>query len=306
MTNNKPRFSEISLEKRMLVEIPSVFLTEYLSYLIEYQFLDYTINADLNRDLKLEEIDLSDRVAVLEYGQELNKKLASTVDSILEFAKDNSFNSKVSVDVSKLKQLINFNPAVEPDEGFFSVFKKKKTVAERINEVIDEIENVVNSIETNVKFFLNLIPKLDELLDRSKCYHSDLILSIAAGKDRISVFRRRKLLKLEEQVAGTNMMVAQNARDEIDIFNSFIKRIETLEMTVGQNELTLAQIRMTQSTNVKMVESLNNMITSLIPLWKQSLISAITTNNFDGVQKNKDLLSQTICDIMLTKAPQAV
>ena len=60
MTNNRPKFSEISLEKRMLTEIPSLFLTEYLSYLIEYQFLDYTINADLNRDLKLEEIDLSD------------------------------------------------------------------------------------------------------------------------------------------------------------------------------------------------------------------------------------------------------
>ena len=60
MINNRPKFSEISLEKRMLTEIPSLFLTEYLSYIIEYQFLDYTLNADLNGDLKLEEIDLSD------------------------------------------------------------------------------------------------------------------------------------------------------------------------------------------------------------------------------------------------------
>ena len=249
-----------------------------------------------------EEIDLTDRVAVLDYGKELNKKLAQAVDDILNFAKENTFDARVSVDVSKLKLLINFNPAQDPDEGFFAVFKKKKTLSERIGETIDEVEKVSKSIDANVKFFLDLIPKLDNLLDRSKRYHSELILAIAAGRDRISVFKRRKLPKLEEQLNGTNMMVSQNARDEIDIFNSFIKRIDTLEMTVGQNELTLAQIRMTQTTNVKMVENLNNMVTSLIPLWKQSLISAIAGNNFDNVQKNKDLLSQSICDIMTDKA----
>ena len=249
-----------------------------------------------------ETIDLTDRVSVLHYGQDLNKKLAQAVDDILEFAKTNTFNSAVSNDVSKLQRLINFNPSQDPDEGFFSVFKKKKTVEERINDVISEIENVVNSIDKNIKFFIDMIPKIDDLLDRSKNYHSDLIVAIAAGKDRITVFKRRKMSKLEEQLQGGNTMIAQNARDELDIFNSFVKRIETLELTVGQNELTLAQIRLTQSTNVKMVENLNNMMTSLIPLWKQSLISAISSNNFDGVQKNKDLLSQSISDIMSVKS----
>ena len=252
-----------------------------------------------------ETIDISDRVSVLQFGQDLNKKLAKAVDDILEFAKANSFDSRVSVDVNKLKSLINFNPAQEEDGGFFSVFKKKRSLEERINDVISEIDNVVNSIESNVKFFLDLVPKLDDLLDRSKNYHADLIIAIAAGKDRIKVFQRRKLSKLEEQLQGTNTMIAQNARDEIDIYQSFVKRIETLELTVGQNELTLAQIRMTQSTNVKMVENLSNMMTSLIPLWKQSLISAITSNNFDNVQKNKDLLSKSICDIMTIKAAEA-
>lgn len=252
-----------------------------------------------------EQIDLTDRIAVLGYGADLNEKLVKAVDDILQFAKQNTFDSEVCINVNRLKHLIDFNLTGEND-SLFSIFKKKKTISEKINETISEVEKVSTSLQNNIKFFLDLIPKTDDLLDRSKKYHSQLILTIAAGRDRISVFERRKKLALEDKINGSNVMIAQNARDEMDIFSSFVKRVDTLDMIVTQNELTLAQIRMTQSTNVKMVENLNNMLSSLIPLWKQSLVTAISTNNFDNVQKNKDLLSQSICDIMTVKVAKTV
>jgi uncharacterized protein YaaN involved in tellurite resistance len=253
-----------------------------------------------------EKIDLEDRVAVIQYGQEVNKKLANTVDEILNFVKGHSFDAKVAPDVARLHSLINFNPAAVPDEGFFSAFKKKKTLEERINDVISGVDEVTKSVDSSVSYFLTLMPKLDTLLDDCKLFHGDLLILVAAGKERIEQFKRGKLQRLEDQIASNNMMLAQNARDEMNVVDSFAKRVETLELTVGQNELTLAQIRMTQSTNVKMVESLNNIMSNMIPMWKHSLISAITTNNFDAVNKNKDLLAKNICDIMTVKSANAV
>ena len=253
-----------------------------------------------------ENIDLTDRVAVIQYGQDLNKKLAKTVDDILDFVKVNAFDSKVSPDVSRLQSLINFNPTEsEASVGLFGMFKKKKTLEERINDVINGVDDISISVDKNVTYFLTLMPKLDEMLDECKSFHTELLILIAAGKERVSQFKRRKLQRLQDQLTSNNMMLAQNARDEMNIVDSFVKRIETLELTVGQNELTLAQIRITQATNVKMVESLNNMMSNMIPMWKHSLISAITTNNFDNVNKNKDLLSQNLCDIMSVKSANA-
>ena len=266
------------------------------------KFKEFDTRAIMKIKDAAETIDLTSRAGVIQYGQELNKKLATAVDEILSFVKGTAFDEKVSADVGKLHSLVNFNPAVEEDPGFLGLFKKKKTLSERINEVIDAVESVSSSVEQNITHFLALIPKIDSLLDGSKNYHSELLILIAAGKDRIEVFKRRRLPRINEKLAGTNMMEAQNARDELDIFNSFVKRVETLGLTLDQNELTLAQIRLTQTTNVKMVESLNNVITNLVPMWKHSLISSITTNNFDNVNKNKDLLSQSINDIMSAKS----
>ena len=268
------------------------------------KFKDFDTRAIMKIKDASESIDLTDRASVIQYGQELNRKLAASVDEILKFVKTSAFADSVNTDVKKLQALVNFNPAVEEDLGFFGAFKKKRTLAERINEVVDAVESISQSVDRNVQHFLGVIPKLDDLLDGSKSYHSELLVLIAGGKDRIAVFNRRRRPRLDEKISGSNMMEAQNARDEMDIFHSFEKRIETLELSLGQNELTLAQIRMSQSTNVKIVESLNNIISNMIPLWKHSLISAISTNNFDAVNKNKDLLSKSICDIMSPTAAQ--
>ena len=245
-----------------------------------------------------ESIDLLDRAAVVQYGQEMNKKLAMSIDAILEMAKKTAFSDVVQLQTSKLQSLLNTNLTEEPSGGVFGLFKKKKTFAERVNELISDVDDVSQAVDKAVQHFLAMIPKLDELLEGSKSYHSELAILIAGGKDRMDVFVRRKLRKLEEQIAGTNLMSAQNARDELDIFNTFKKRVETLELSLGQNELTLAQIRMSQSTNVRIIESLQNITTNLIPLWKHSMVSAISSRNFDAVNANKDVLTKSICDIM--------
>lgn len=247
-------------------------------------------------------ISLSDRVLAIQFGQDVSKKLSAAVDDILEFVKNNSFSNQVAVDAKRLHELLQQDFTSEEPSSFFSVFVKKKTIDERISELIDNVEAVTNSVEKNVQFFLNLVPRLDELLDKSKKYHREILILVAAGKEKISDFKRRKMDKLNEQLASSNVMIVQNARDELDIFNSFVKRVETLEIMSGQNELTLAQIRMTQSTNVKTVESLNNIVSNLIPLWKQSLISAISSKNFDAANENKVVLSQSLNDIIASKS----
>ena len=250
-------------------------------------------------------IDIGDRVFVIQFGQDVNKKLSASVDDILNFVKNSSINVRLELDAKSLHELLNLDPSVE-DESLLSIFKKKKTLSERVNELIANVEQLVKSIEFDVSYFLDLVQKLDLLLENSKKYHREILILVAAGQEKISDFRRRQLHKINEQLNSPNVMIVQNARDVMDVFNSFVKRVETLELVSGQNELTLAQIRMTQSTNVKTVEALNNIISNLIPLWKQSLISAISSKNFDSVNKNKDVLSQSLHDIISSKSIPAV
>ena len=243
-------------------------------------------------------ISLTDRISAIQYGQEINDKLARSVDSLLEFVRNN-VTSGFNADTRRLQEAINFDffkPRQE--ESFFGVFKKEKTLQQRVNEAIDEVDNIARSLKFNISNFLNIIPKIEEPLDESKKYHRDLLILVKAGKEKIADFNHRKLIKIEEKLKSQNVMEVQNARDALDIFNIFVKRIETLDLSVGQNELTIAQIRMTQSTNVKVVETLNNITSNLIPMWKQGMASAISSNSFDKVIASKDLLSKSICDIM--------
>ena len=245
------------------------------------------------------DIQLDDRSFVVTFGQEVNKKLAASVDKVLEFVRDNSFTRQIAEETKGLVALINTDFTKDLDEGgFFGMFKPRRTVADRINDVIGASDKLASSVDQKLDTFIKFMPKLDSMLTDCKRLHNELAMHIAAGKDRISFFSAGKKLRLEERVAGSNMLDAQNARDELDIFETFVKRVQSLEMSLSQNELTLAQIRLTQQTNVKTIETLQNSISNLIPMWKRSLISAITTNDFKEVNKNKDVLSQTICDII--------
>ena len=245
------------------------------------------------------DIQLDDRSFVVTFGQEVNKKLASSVDKVLEFVRDNSFTRQIAEETKGLISLINTDFTKDPDAGgFFVVFKARRTLSDRINDVIGASDKLASSVDQKLTTFIKFMPKLDLMLTDCKRLHNELAMHIAAGEDRISFFSAGKKSKLEERISGSNLLDAQNARDELDIFETFVKRVQSLEMSLGQNELTLAQIRLTQQTNVKTIETLQNSVSNLIPMWKRSLISALSSNDFKEVNKNKDLLSESICDII--------
>ena len=256
---------------------------------------------------RIETIDMKDRVNLVQYGQDVSKKLVSTVDEILSFTQAHSLNVQLDTNVTRLNEILGLDFMKEESNSLIgTLFGKKKTVEEKMKDAISQVEMLTKKIDDSISHFVQLIPKIDEMLDRSKKCHLDLMIAVRAGQEKIKDFERRKKPKLEESLNAGNVMTVQNARDELDIFQSFVKRIETLNISLGQNELTIAQIRMSQATNVKMVESLNNIISNLIPLWKQSMISAMTTKKFDKVFEQKDVLSQSLSDIISPNSTPAV
>lgn len=249
----------------------------------------------------VENIDLKDRIYVIKYGNDLSSKLAASVDKMLMLVMPTADRDEIFNIATLVKNLIEFDPAVEPSVGMFSFMKKKKTLAERVNEVVLEVAAFSHAISLKVEKFFNAVPQLDELLNDCKKHHNELAIVLAAGKEKISIFEKHNKFRLDEKLSSPNVLTVQNARDELNIFDNFIRQVQNLELSVGQNELTIAQLRLTQSSMIKTLESLNNILSGLIPLWKQSLVASLSTGDFSTFCKNKDVLSQNLSDIITSK-----
>lgn len=247
------------------------------------------------------EIDLKNRSNILVFGDHVVKSLVKAVDEILEFVRKNSALTSFDDEVNKLVSLAKIDFSKEPPpEKLFGFIKVKSTVSttDRVNEVIDAINKTSDIISDKIKSMFALTPQLERLLEVCKKSHNELRVAIAAGKLKLDEVKASRVKILEEQLQLTNVLIAHNARDELDLIALFEKRAQTLEQSLLQNEMTLAQIRMTQNTNSKTIEMMSNAVNSLVPEWKKNLIMALTTNNFAAANATSSLLLSEASNII--------
>ena len=230
-------------------------------------------------DAFVDQIDVTNSKAILNYGVGTQKKMADFSEKALDNVRSKDMGEVGNMISGLVTELKNFD-VDENEKGFKALFKKN------VNKVQD-MKNKYAKVETNVQAIsdelerhqiqlLKDVETLDRMYDLNLQYYKELSMYILAGKKKLKQVREEQLPVLQEKAKQSGLPEdAQAANDLADQCDRFEKKLYDLQLTRTVAMQTGPQIRMIQSSNTIMAEKIQSTIVNTIPLWKNQMVIAI-------------------------------
>lgn len=228
----------------------------------------------------LENIDLNDSTAVLQYGAALQKKIAEFSDSALANVRTKDLGETGEMITGLMAELKGFSADEKEERGFFGLLKSAGNRVARLKTRYDRAENnvekIVEELEKHQNRLLKDIVMLDKMYDMNREYFRDLTVYIMAGKEKLETEREVTLQRLKEKAEVSGQAEdAQRMNDFEAMCQRFEKKLHDLELTRTVCMQMAPQIRLIQNNNTLMSEKIQSIIQNTIPLWKNQMVLAL-------------------------------
>ena len=230
-------------------------------------------------DAFVDQIDLYNSGAVLQYGAGTQKKMSDFSEKALNNVRTKDLGEVGDMIAGLVSELRSFD-AEEESRGFLGIFKKGgdrlSAMKVRYNKVEANVNQIVEILEGHQIQLMKDIDVLDRMYEMNLSYFKELSMYILAGKKKLQKTRSRELAAAQRQAEQSGLpQDAQAARDLADLCNRFEKKIHDLELTRTVSIQTAPQIRMVQNSDTMMAEKIQSTIVNTIPLWKSQMVIAI-------------------------------
>ena len=246
-----------------------------------------------------ESMNPHDIASVQSYGTELSNIISRNGNNLLEAVRGNNTTEVVQLTNDILGQL----NMIDIDELNYS--KGFKGFIRRIpilNKLVTSYNNILIKYDT-VK---ENIDKISEKIGTSKivALRDNSTLQTIFDSNLAYIQQIRELIlaaKIKHQEAERQYVMMANAPEQYEAYkindmqvfkDTLSKKIADMEITeyiLGQN---LLQIRATQQNNYAIADKADNIVTSIIPIWKNQIAIGIIMNN----QKNSVDAQKKITD----------
>lgn len=245
----------------------------------QIQKVEKASNVDLARVKEVSnQIQINDTASVMDYGNELQRKLGDFSNDILRSIKE-SDNSEIN---SSINELLNEISSIEGDNstGFFSSvlsrvpFLKKtvntaKNMLTKYEGVQSNIDDIVLKIDKNRLVLAQDNNALSDLYSETYGYMKELQVYIEAAK--------LKRVEIANEIASidTNSLDVDEQFKLQDLKSLAIhldRKIQNLTMTGTVAYQTLPQIRVIQENNSVIIDKVNSTINNTIPMWKNQIV----------------------------------
>ena len=260
------------------------------------------------------QIDIADTAQITAFGEKAQRDVASFADQILAQTRNRELGDTGNLLSDVIAKAKGLDPADLQKTDFltrlmgglrrrlFRFQSKFQTVAAQIDAIIVELERRVDLMRRDVTM-------LDGLHDQTLQSISRLDAFIAAGKAFAVEFKAGKLAELQAAAAkatsadSQDLMAAQAYQDAVQALDRLEKRVLYLQQARQIAIQQLPQIRIVQSGDTTLIESLNGSINLTIPTWKQKMVLIL------GLTRQQEALAmqQTVTDTtnqMLKQASQ--
>lgn len=226
------------------------------------------------------QIDVTDTNLVFSYGAAAQQNISQFSDSALKNVKTKDLDEIGDQIANLVAELRGFETDEEESKGFFGFFKKQRNNVEVMKAKFDDTEvnvnKIVQALEDHQLQLLKDIAMLDRLYEQNLKYFKELSMYIAAGKERLEMFRANEVQEAYEKAKASGLPEdAQAAKDLSEKADRFEKKIFDLELTRNISIQMAPQIRMIQSSNQLMAEKIQTSIVNTIPLWKSQMVMAL-------------------------------
>lgn len=248
------------------------------------------------------EIDITKREEIINYGSEAQAKMTTFSENTLEKVKNKDLDDIGKLLGDVVNELKSFSTN-ENQKGIVAFFKRKINGITEIQTKYDSVAGNVDKIVTNLvdhqKNLVKDITNLEDMYEVNKKYYRDLSLYIEAGNKKIEDIKNNELVELTNKVNSTQRAEdIQELKDLNDDLAKFEKKIHDLDLTRSISLQMAPQIRMIQNANGVMVEKIQSTIVNTIPLWKSQLVLAIGAKNTaqaaDAQKKVTDLTNDLL------------
>lgn len=248
------------------------------------------------------EIDITKREEIINYGSEAQAKMTTFSENTLEKVKNKDLDDIGKLLGDVVNELKSFSTN-ENQKGIVAFFKRKINGITEIQTKYDSVAGNVDKIVTNLvdhqKNLVKDITNLEDMYEVNKKYYRDLSLYIEAGNKKIEDIKNNELAELTRKVNSTQRAEdIQELKDLNDDLAKFEKKIHDLDLTRSISLQMAPQIRMIQNANGVMVEKIQSTIVNTIPLWKSQLVLAIGAKNTaqaaDAQKKVTDLTNDLL------------
>lgn len=259
---------------------------------------------DVNRYLNLtDKLDYHNAATLQTYGSDLNSIISKNGDTLLNTVKSDNSVEVIGYINSLLSELNGFDEELDKYTNSHSSALKRffyslpfiKKVATSLDNVLNNYNTVAENVDkitekiSNAKIVaLRDNTTLQQIFDCNTVYIQQLRDLIIAAK--------LKTAKCEEELETMKTCInieSYEINDMIDFIHKLKKRtadLQTSEYIMMQN---LLQIRATQSNNIAIAEKTDNIITQVIPMWKNQLPLAIILKNQQASTDAQGKISET-------------
>ena len=225
------------------------------------------------------QIDLANSSAVMNYGAGTQRKMADFSEKALESVRTKDMGEVGDMITGLVTQLKNFD-VDEEAKGLKAFFKKSgnslMSLKVKYSKVETNVNDITKELERHQITLMKDVDMLDRMYDQNLNYYKELTMYIMAGKQKLQEAKETTLKELQAKAEQSGLPEdAQAATDYAALIDRFEKKIYDLELTRTISMQTAPQIRMVQSSDTMMAEKIQSTIVNTIPLWKNQMVIAL-------------------------------
>jgi uncharacterized protein YaaN involved in tellurite resistance len=227
-------------------------------------------------------LETTDNNSILNYGVELQNKLAGYSDAFLNNVRayDAGEIGNSITDLLSEVNYIDIDPAAtSPIKKFLmqipgvkKLVHSTKKVFQKYDSVSGNIDGIVKKLDQGRLTIFRDNNQLQNLFEQNLEYIGQLDELIIAGKIKLEELES-DLINME---TNPQNFEDYEISDKRDFTNRLSKRINDMELTRMITIQSIPQIRLVQNNNSVMVEKIQSAITTTIPIWKNSISIAVS------------------------------
>lgn len=256
-----------------------------------------------------EKMNVHDLTTLHEYGAELSTVVAENGERLLSSVRADNGGEIVALTTQLLQELNMIDiDEINSDTKFKNLLRKIPILKKFITS-IDNIKVKYNDIAQNVNEIADKMgdaklvamkdnSTLQEIFENNVLYIDRIRELILAAKVKLEDIDKQ----IEEMKEHPENYETYEISEVMDFRNSLQKRIADMQTTEAVLQQNLLQIKATQGNNMAIAEKSDNIVTNVIPLWKNQLSIALIMHNQTDNVKAQQMLTETTNKILAENA----
>lgn len=260
------------------------------------------------------EIDITDRAALLGYGDQAQREVSAYADAVLRETMSRDSGDVGALLSDLLVKVKGLDPTTLGKTGLVDrmLGGAKRRVARfqhRFENVAEQVDAVSLELERSRDRLKRDIAMLDGLYDKNLDHLRMLEAYIVAGEEYLADARADMIPRLETEAEMADegapaQMAAQRLRDAMQALDRLEKRVHDLKLSRMIAIQAMPQIRLLQSGNSTLADRLQTSMHTTIPTWKNQMTVALALYRQHNALALQKEVSETTNELLRKNAEQ--